>query len=39
MVKEIFPAPSSLVPLSAIYFKTSNTDLLPSYFDAELKTF
>jgi hypothetical protein len=39
MALEIFPARSPLVPLSAIYVKLSNTDLLPPYFAAELKTF
>lgn len=39
MVQEIFPAPSLLVPLSATYVNSSNTDLLPPYFAAELKTF
>ena len=39
MVTEIFPARSPLVPLSAIYINSSNTDLLPPYFTAELRTF
>jgi len=39
MVKKIFLARSPLVPLSVTYVKTSNTDLLPTYSDAELKTF
>lgn len=39
MVKEIFPSHGSLVPLSAVYVNSSNTDLLAPCFPAELKTF
>jgi hypothetical protein len=39
MVKEIFPARSPLVPLSAAYVNSSNTDLLALCFLAKLKTF
>ena len=39
MVKEIFPARSPIVPLSAINVNSSNADLLPPYFAAELRIF